>query len=31
VFGATLCDVGVTPTPCATSDGRGVLLVATPK
>jgi hypothetical protein len=29
VFGATLCDVGVTP--CATSDGRGVLLVATPK
>jgi hypothetical protein len=29
VFGATLCDVGATP--CATSDGRGVLLVATPK
>jgi hypothetical protein len=29
VFGATLCDVGATP--CATSDGHGVLLVATPK
>jgi hypothetical protein len=29
LFGATLCDIGVTP--CATSDGRGVLLVATPK
>jgi hypothetical protein len=29
VFGATLCDVGATP--CATSDGRGVLLLATPK
>jgi hypothetical protein len=29
VFGATLCDAGATP--CATSDGRGVLLVATPK
>jgi hypothetical protein len=29
VFGATLCDVGSSP--CATSDGRGVLLVATPK
>jgi len=29
VFGATLRDVDATP--CATSDGRGVLLVATPK
>ena len=28
VFGATLCDVGSSP--YATSDGRGVLLVATP-
>jgi hypothetical protein len=29
VFGAMLCDAGATP--CATSDSRGVLLVATPK